>query len=1006
LTGRNLTAWTVRAALWLLVYAFLLTYLHPELLVQDTVITGGDTASHYFTAVYLKEYLLPQGKIMGWQPGNYAGFPLFQFYFPLPFLVMVGLSLALPMTVAFKLVTVAGILALPFGAYSLLKNLGLKRPAPDLGAVFVLPFLFMEANSAWGGNIPSTLAGEFGYSIGLALSLIYLGRMFRDIPGGPARPAGERRPVGNALILALVGLSHGYTLLFCVIGAGFFLLTTRNWISRLAYVLEVNLLAFCFMGFWIVPLLLFLPYTTSYNLVWIINNWREALPVILWPYAAIGLAWAGWKLFPGREAADDRERIFFFLFLMAAAGIFYFLANKIGLVDIRFLPFGQIALVLLGAAGAAEAVRRLKARHLAVPALVLFTIAWSAHHERYIEKWVLWNYSGYETKRLWPAFRDLTEFLQGGFDDPRVVYEHGPRTEAVGSLRAFESLPFFSGRATLEGLYLQSSLSAPFVFYLQSEISQACSAPLIQYNYSRFDLERAKSHLELFNVSRYITVTEESRAAAARTEGFNLLRAFPPFAVFEVASRWNRYVVQPRFKPVLVQTDDPQAAAFAWFRRGDLAVPIIMASRVDESEKDRFAAVFDPETFRRRLSDLPRQPLPPPAGLRETVRNEEILIEGAAPGRPLWIKVSYHPNWRVEGADGVRRAGPAFMMVFPDRERVRLYFTRTWPDYLGLALTFVGLVYALVFGRAGSDSRRFDPGRILAVILAPAARLVRPRAEKVTAAALVSAGLLIVVLVLTLGYQDPSVHYRRGMKFYEAGRFDQARAVFRKALAEFPLSPVADQTLHHLALTYFRQEKWTQARTVWQRFETDYPESRLWPEALYHIGLCWRRESNLKEAEKSFTALADRFPDSPWAEEARKRLAELQEAEFSGLFETAQKLFDRGRYREARPIFLSVRDQAGPGGLADRAGYFSAVCLFKEGRWAEALAAFTELAGGNPQGPWTAEARYHLGLIRLHLGQVEAARAELARVIQDHPGTRWSGEAAVVLESLDRGGGS
>jgi len=1004
LTGRGRTAWTwtVRAVLWLLIYAFLLTYLHPELLVQDSVITGGDTASHYFTAVYLKEHLLPHGKIMGWQPGNYAGFPLFQFYFPLPFLAMVGLSLALPLTVAFKLVTVAGILGLPFGAYYLLKNMGLEKPGPDLGAVFILPFLFMEANSAWGGNIPSTLAGEFGYSIGLALSLVYLGRMFRDVPSG-------RRVFGNALVLALVGLSHGYTLLFCVIGAGYFLLTTRNWVSRLAYVLEVNLLAFCFMGFWIVPLLLFMPYTTSYNLVWIINDWREALPVILWPYAVLGLAWTVWKLIFGRGTMEDRERIFFLLFLMAVAAGFYFLANKIGLVDIRFLPFGQVALVLLAAAGAAEAVRRLKAQGLVVLALALGTVAWSAHHERYIEKWVLWNYSGYEHKRLWPAFRDLTRYLQGGFGDPRVVYEHGAVTEAVGSLRAFESLPFFSGRATLEGLYLQSSLSSPFVFYLQSEISQNCSSPLIHYNYSRFDLERARPHLDLFNVNRYITVTEESRAAAERAEGFRLIREFPPFALFEVTGHSGRYVVQPHFRPVLVQTNDPQAAAFAWFRRGDLEVPIVLASQVKEPEKARFAAAFDGETFRRRLSTPPRRPLPPPARLRETFRNEEILIEGAAPGRPLWIKVSYHPNWRVEGADRVWRAGPAFMMVFPTRETVRLYFGRTWPDYLGLVLTVLGIVYSLAARRtrrgAAMGSAGPGPARILARVLEPAARLVRPRAEQVLVAGVASAGVLVVILVLTLGYQDPSVYYRRGTEFFKDDQFDQARTVFQKALADFPLSPVVDQTLHHLALTYFRQENWAQARSVWERFETDYPESRLWPEALYHIGLCHWRENNPGEAEKSFSGLIDRFPDSRWADEARKRLAELNDAKLSGLFDQALGLFDQGRYREAGRSFVEIRDLAGTGDLADRAAYFGAVCLFKEGRWAEASAVFAGLAGQNPQGPWAAEARYHLGLIRLHLGQIEAARSELESVVQDYPGTRWSREAAAVLESLARGGG-
>src|SRR5439155_1535215 len=77
----------------------------------------------------------------------------------------------------------------------------------------------------------------------------------------------------------------------------------------------------------------------------------------------------------------------------------------------------------------------------------------------------------------WPTFRDLNAHLRGDFRDPRVVYEHSPDHEALGTVRAFEDLPLFSGRSTLEGLYMQASPSAPFVFYVQSEVSNVNSCP-------------------------------------------------------------------------------------------------------------------------------------------------------------------------------------------------------------------------------------------------------------------------------------------------------------------------------------------------------------------------------------------------------------------------------------------------------------------------------------------------------------------------------------------------
>ena len=72
----------------------------------------------------------------------------------------------------------------------------------------------MEGNSMWGGNIPSTLAGTFCYSIGFSLAVLWLGLLYRAV--------WENRGIRMcAIVLALVGLCHGYTLL-CVLFASLF----------------------------------------------------------------------------------------------------------------------------------------------------------------------------------------------------------------------------------------------------------------------------------------------------------------------------------------------------------------------------------------------------------------------------------------------------------------------------------------------------------------------------------------------------------------------------------------------------------------------------------------------------------------------------------------------------------------------------------------------------------------------------------------------------------------
>jgi len=182
-------------------FAYLLAAFPPDLLLLKTTINGGDTGSHYPCAVHLKNVLLPQGKIMGWMQGNYAGLPLFYHYFPLPFLLAAGLSTILSMQVAFKIVTVLGIFLLPICSYVSFRCLRYRFPIPIFAAVLTLPFLFNQGNSMWGGNIPSALAGEFCYSIGFALALLFIGTLYRGV-------SGYKYLVLNAAIIFLIATSH------------------------------------------------------------------------------------------------------------------------------------------------------------------------------------------------------------------------------------------------------------------------------------------------------------------------------------------------------------------------------------------------------------------------------------------------------------------------------------------------------------------------------------------------------------------------------------------------------------------------------------------------------------------------------------------------------------------------------------------------------------------------------------------------------------------------------
>ncbi|MCF8034758.1 MAG: tetratricopeptide repeat protein [Desulfarculaceae bacterium] len=863
--GRLALELAVLAACW----AYLLLYFRPELLASPGVTTGGDTGSHVYAAWYLKNVLLPSGRILGWCPGNLAGYPIFQFYFPLPFLGMAALSWLMPLQAAFKLVTAGGAFALPLGLWLGLRLARAPFPAPPLGAVFSLLFLFNQTNSAYGGNLPSLLAGEFTYSYSLALMAVFLGALWGD--------RDERRhPVRAALCLAATGLCHGGPLLFGVLAGGL-LLFHRSLAQRTLYLGKVYVLAFAFLGFWIVPLLVFAPYNSPHNMVWIITDWKAVLPPLLWPLMAVALV----SLLLGLAARLRRGvplgPAAFFGGQVVLASLLYLVAYHINVIDIRFLPFAWLGVVLWAAWALGGWLSRVPGRSLA-PLLALVLVVLSVGHAvSYIPRWITWNYSGFQAAPGWDDYRGLNRFLRGGPADPRVLYEHSILHRRAGTVRAMENLPLFSGRSTLEGLYIQSSPNSPFIYYLQSLTSLTPSTPITGYNYARFDLARARARLRLYNASQMVVISQRVRRLVEADPGFTRQARIGPYGVYRVAGAGTGYVTPLKYKPMLVTGGDWKSQAFEWYRRGDLEVPLIFAPQGQAGDPERFAAVVP-----RALAEAPRQPLPP-ARVSSRVGWQEINISTDR-RTPLLVKMSYHPNWKVEGAERVFLASPAFMIIYPTRNKVRLYFGQSWPNYLGQVLFGLACLAGLaclpgVRRTAWSRAARGGLNRPLEALARWLERgLARPLGWASRHAGLLAlAGLLVLgagaAAYVGLGLKaDSTVAFNRGKEAFAAKDYARAAELLGQAARRYPRSLMIDHILYHRALSLMRLEQNARAAEAFLGLVTHLPESRLVPEALYHAGLCWQRAGQTAQARMVWGELVGRFPASRWAEPARQAL--------------------------------------------------------------------------------------------------------------------------------------
>ncbi|MHB1912550.1 MAG: 6-pyruvoyl-tetrahydropterin synthase-related protein [Acidimicrobiales bacterium] len=465
--------------------AFLFWQFHvPSLLFLNTTTAGGDTGAHVALPMYMEQHLLPHGRLTGWDPQWYDGFPAFTFYFPLPSLMVVGLHKVLAIflgttegyNIAFKVITALGSFALPVAAWGFGRLWGLRNPAATCLAVAILPFLFDRTFTIYGGNIASTLAGEYAFSISLAFGLLFLGVMARGLRTGRHRSLA-------AVLLALTGLSHLLPTFFVLAGAAVLVLMHLSW-RALRWSIPSLAVGGLLAGFWWIPFLLRLNYTTDMGWQRLTDFLKILFPggdqwVAVMAAAGAVLALVGLRL-ARRRVADDLGVFLVLMALVSAAAVRFVPQTKIW--NARFLPFWEFCLYLLagfavaeggalvarllsplsglqrdraggdpsladaapaGAAGGAVAVAgevRRWATPLAVPVLaglvaVVFVggplgafdrvgtdvgvpslaadLGGGPANASFVPDWIRWNYTGYQQKASYPEYHALIDTMAG-----------------------------------------------------------------------------------------------------------------------------------------------------------------------------------------------------------------------------------------------------------------------------------------------------------------------------------------------------------------------------------------------------------------------------------------------------------------------------------------------------------------------------------------------------------------------------------------------------------------
>jgi 6-pyruvoyl-tetrahydropterin synthase related domain len=333
-----------------------LMWLRIDLVLTDTIPTGGDNGGHLWTADYVRREMLPHLRVIGWSNDWFAGVPVLNFYFPLPTWLIVALGTVLPYNIAYKIITIAGIISLPFSAAFMGRSAGLSRNRSLFLAYSVLPFLLARHFRILGGNIMSTMAGEFSFSLSLSLVVIYVGLLLKLLRTGQGRGR-------TAIVLACAGLSHIVpTIAALLFTAAALLVQFRRSEFRRQFtdVLVAGSLGGALAAFWIVPFAANLSYTNSMDYERVTKFFKVLFPffndsaTLHTPADSVGLACAALILTAVALlfALKQRDRfVATWIVSMALTGVAFRLAPQGAMWNIRLLPIWFFCAYLLAGQG-------------------------------------------------------------------------------------------------------------------------------------------------------------------------------------------------------------------------------------------------------------------------------------------------------------------------------------------------------------------------------------------------------------------------------------------------------------------------------------------------------------------------------------------------------------------------------------------------------------------------------------------------------------------------------
>lgn len=208
----------------------------------------------------------------------------------------------------------------------------------------------------------------------------------------------------------------------------------------------------------------------------------------------------------------------------------------------------------------------------------------------------------------------------------------------------------------------------------------------------------------------------------------------------------------------------------------------------------------------------------------------------------------------------------------------------------------------------------------------------------------------------------------------------------RKLISQYPESDYSEQAYYEMGRSYVALEKNKEAIKVFNEFIKKYPNSSLARRAAAETAMIYNQEGNTTKAIATYKQIINDYPQS---EEAIIAAQDLK-----NIYVEQGKIDEYAKYAASTPNIKTIENSE-----RDTLTYISAEKIYSRRNYNDALKAFDKYLNEFPNGAFTLDCHYYMGIIHNNNKSETEALKHFKEVIA-YPNNKYSEESMAIASEI------